>query len=159
LPVRRAWRTAASMSGSWSTAAVPAGSLRAAELFREFNPRKVVVDARSPARSLLEDLQEQGVRRIVETSAGEMAQACGMFLNAVNDGRLVHRGSPELIAAIDGSKKRVLLDTWAIGRRGSSSDVCPLVAAVLAHHGVRRPSGQVLWTVADLLGPEEDDDG
>ena len=114
---------------------------RAGELFAAHSPRKVLVDGRSPARSLLEDLRERGVRRVVETIASDMATSCQEFLNAVNDGRIAHRGSPELLAAIDGSKKRTLLDSWAIGRRGSSSDVSPLVAVVLAHHGVRRPSG------------------
>jgi phage terminase large subunit-like protein len=114
---------------------------RVAELFREHSPRKVLVDARGPARELVDDLEQAGVRRLVITNAGEMSQACEFFLRAVNDGRIVHRGTAELMAAIDGARKRTLGDSWAWKRRGSSCDITPLVAVTVAHYGARRPTG------------------
>jgi hypothetical protein len=112
-----------------------------ASLFREHSPRQVAMDARGPAASLELDLTEAGVRRIVKTTAPEMTQSCQAFLDAVNQGRIVHRGTAELLAAIDGAATRQLGDGWALKRRGSASDISPLVAVVLAHEGARRPRG------------------
>lgn len=104
-----------------------------------------MIDGAGPVASLELDLAAVGVRRIVKTSARDMAEACQAFLSGVNDGKVVHRGGPELIAAIDGAATRTLGDGWALRRRGSSSDICPLVAAVLAHQGARRPYGIPLY--------------
>jgi phage terminase large subunit-like protein len=132
---------------------------RMAELFREHSRRKVLVDARGPARELVDDLEHAGVRRIVVTSAGEMTMACEGFLRAVNEGRIAHRGTAELTAAIDGARKRTLGDSWAWKRRGSSSDITPLVGATLAHFGCRNESARrYVWSWREAFyGPEDAD--
>jgi Terminase large subunit, T4likevirus-type, N-terminal len=132
---------------------------RAAELFRELLPRQVLLDARSPAASLEPDLIEAGVRRIVKTTATQMTDACQQFVNAANERRIVHRGTAELIAAIDGAAKRPLLDAWALKRRGSSSDISPLVGVILAHFACRQPRGDVLhvFTPGELMEGDDDD--
>jgi len=131
---------------------------RAAELFAEYRPRQVIFDARSPASSLETDLVEAGVRRIVKTTASEMATACQALLSAVNEGKVTHRGSAELIAAIDGARTRPLTDSWAWRRRGSSSDITPLVAVTLAHQAVRQPLLNPLhvFTLGELEGDDDD---
>jgi hypothetical protein len=53
------------------------------------------------------------------------------------DGQVLcrHVPRPALDAAVAGSAKRPLGDSWAWARRGISVDICPLVAASLARWG------------------------
>ncbi len=81
---------------------------RVSALFQAHSPRQVVLDARGPAASLAQDLEQAGVRRLVLTTAGEMTSACQSFLSAVIEGKISHRGTAELTTAIDGAKKRTL---------------------------------------------------
>jgi hypothetical protein len=62
----------------------------------------------------------------------EHAQACGRFVDAVNEETLRHLGSLDLLNAIRAAKTRSLGDRWAWSRKSSSADISPLVAATLA---------------------------
>lgn len=114
--------------------------------------RAVVVDALSPAASLLEEFARAKVK-VTATSGADLANACGQFYDAVmgrvdDDGvsaaRLRHRDQPQLNAALGSAGKRPLGDRWAWNRRTSSADITPVVAATLALWGsqsktVKRP--------------------
>ena len=91
-----------------------------------------VCDGVGPASSLIAPLRERGL--IVETiNATEHGQAWGRFVDMVNDGDLTHLGSDELRDAIRGAKARPIGDgASAWGRKSSSVNVAPLVAATLA---------------------------
>jgi len=97
----------------------------------------VVVDAASPAGALVHAMRAQGVP-VVEVGAREYAQACGSFYDAVQDGRLVHRGQLNLRAAVEAGRRRRLGDAWAWHRRSASTDITPLVAVTLAFSGAAR---------------------
>jgi hypothetical protein len=109
---------------------------RLAELARRWNPWPVVIDAGSPAYSLLIDLSSLSIQTEV-TGAREYAAACGQFYDAVTAGQIVHLDQPVLNAAVAGARKRVLGDAWAWARR-AGGDVSPLVAVTLARWGLTK---------------------
>lgn len=129
---------------------------RLLELNAKWKPCVIVVDARSPAASLLPELAERGLRVttepkrgtgdiIVTTNAGEMAQACGAIFDGVHDTKSVrHLGQPELTSAMEGAAQRPLGDAWALSRGKSSANIAPLVAVTLAAYGL------------SVHGPEEE---
>lgn len=87
-------------------------------------------DGYGGAASLVAACEEAGLD--VETTNGsQLAQACGRFIDAVNEKLVRHLGSDELLNAIRGAKPRPLGDAWAWSRKNSSVDISPLVAATL----------------------------
>lgn len=112
----------------------------------EANPqiRAVVIDNRSAAATLIDELARQKIR-VTTTGVGEMTRACGVFYDAVTEGWLVHTGQPQMSIAVSLATRRALGGAWAWSRRTSTSNITPLVAATLALHGSttskpRRPS-------------------
>ena len=106
-----------------------------ARLAKQHHRSIVVCDAYGPAGSLLTELENLGIEVLV-TSAGDQAQACGIFYDAVMDSKtLRHLDTPELTAAVDGATTRQLGESWAWSRKKSTVDISPLVAATLALWG------------------------
>lgn len=106
---------------------------------KTWKPCAVVVDAGSPAASLLADFEAAKVE-VVTTSARDVAQACGALFDGIageelagRDIRYLPHGA--LTAAVAGATKRKLGDAWAWDRLNSSVDISPLVAATLALWG------------------------
>lgn len=97
----------------------------------------VVVDAKSPAAPLVDELARRKVRQVTVTGADEMATACAALFEAVMEGTFRHTGQPQLDAALAVASKRSLGDRWAWNRKTASSDITPLVAATLALWGVQ----------------------
>lgn len=90
----------------------------------------VFCDSAGPAVSLVAALA--GELEVQELSAREMANACGLFYDAVEDEQVRHLGTPELTAALRGAQKRALGDAWAWSRKNSAVDISPLVAVTVA---------------------------
>ena len=104
---------------------------RCVELAEKHDPDGFVCDAIGPVASLLEPLLEAGIE--VETvNTTEHARSCGFLFDAVQEGTVRHRESPELEAAIRSAATRPLGDAWAWTRRGSRGDITPLVSSTLA---------------------------
>jgi hypothetical protein len=124
---------------------------RLAELRQRHGSARVVCDAASPAASLLPEL-EDGVIEVLTISGRELADACGMFHDAIEAGTLRHLNTPELLAALRGASKRSLGDAWAWSRKNSAVDICPLVAATMAHWAVnaRKPDPPLLPLVGSV---------
>lgn len=114
------------------------------ELQERHDPLVVVGDGYGPAASLKTTIEEAGVA-IEQSTANEHAQACGLLLDAVTQGTLVHLGSDELRSAIRGAATRPLGDAWAWSRKNSNTDISPLVAATLA-----------VWAVLERPDLDED---
>lgn len=108
-----------------------------ADLTQRHDIAAVVVDQRSPAASLLEDLKRLKVRRIVQTTSDDMAVACGQFYEAAVSGRLRHLDQHQLNASLAVARKRPLGDRWAWNRKTVDADITPIVAATLAVWGVQ----------------------
>ena len=96
----------------------------------------IVIDAASPASSLVPDLRARKCR-VVVTNASDMAQACGLLENRIATETLTHASQPSITDAILGARKRPMRDAggWALDRRDPTSSIYPIVAAVLALFG------------------------
>lgn len=104
---------------------------RLRELYADLDVAQIVCDGVGPAVSIAKQVDEAGitVRRL---DSNEHGQACGLLIDAINDGNLCHLDQDELQNAIRGSKPRPMVDAWAWSRRNSDVDISPLVAATFA---------------------------
>ncbi|MBT1173571.1 terminase [Bifidobacterium sp. MA2] len=99
----------------------------------------VVIDAQSPAMSLMTDLQEAGIHVTVTNSAA-MGQACGRFQDMLKDGTLTHLpedGQQPLWQAVKKATIRPINKQGLFGwnRPDDDTDISPLVATTIALHG------------------------
>lgn len=106
---------------------------RLIELCRKYKT-KVVIDTGSPAASLIAELQKAEVG-VMAIHLRDYARSCGSFYDAVQSKTISHIDDPNLRAAIIGSSKRPLGDSWAWNRQ-STTNITPLVAVTLARYGV-----------------------
>ena len=60
------------------------------------------------------------------------AAACVTFADELAEGRLAHRGQPDLDEAVAGCARRNLADAWAWSRSTSTVDICALEAVTVA---------------------------
>jgi hypothetical protein len=104
---------------------------RMVELTKKHDTARVLCDSAGPAGSLVADLEGAGIE-VYEVSGREHANACGLFYDAVQEGRIRHMGSTELYNAIRGASQRSLGDAWAWSRKNSAVDISPLVGCTLA---------------------------
>lgn len=96
----------------------------------------VVVDAASPAASLVPELKNRKCQ-VVVTTAANMAQACGLLENRIITDSLTHASQKQLTDAILGARRRPIRDAggWALDRSDPTSSIYPIVAATLALFG------------------------
>ncbi|WP_405149452.1 hypothetical protein OG589_14580 [Sphaerisporangium sp. NBC_01403] len=111
---------------------------RVGQLVERWDPCAVVVDAGSPAGSLIADLEAAGLE-VVKPAAREVAHGFGQFLDAVapehGDPTLRYMPHPALDAAVAGAVTRRLGDAKAWDSKAASVDICPLVAVTSAAWG------------------------
>lgn len=100
-------------------------------LYGERPRPRIGVDDAGPARDVAATVEAAGVT-LDRISGRDYAAACAGFADAVNAGRVRHRGQPELDAAIGGLVTRPLGDAWAWSRRRAGSTIAPAVAATVA---------------------------
>ena len=99
----------------------------------------VVVDAQSPAVSLMPELQDAGIT-VTVTNASDMGKACGRFQDMLRDGTLTHlpeRRQEPLWTAARKATSRAIGKNGLFGwqRPDDDTDISPLVACTLALHG------------------------
>lgn len=99
----------------------------------------VVIDAQSPALSLLPDLKARHIR-VTVTQTKEFGQATGRFMDMINAGTLHHlpdEKQPQLAEAVQGAVFRSLGPGGAVAwnKKGSDINISPLAACTLALHG------------------------
>jgi hypothetical protein len=115
---------------------------RLVELRERWKPCAVVLDAGSPAGSLLAAVEEAGIE-VTKPTARDVAAAAGAFYDGIcgqrapdpvtgelgPDPRVVrHRGQAELTQAVAGALKRPLGAAWAWDQLAASTDIAPLIA-------------------------------
>src|SRR5262249_38876489 len=102
-------------------------------LHAQLGEPEIVVDPKAvaPILSEIDHLE------LTEVDAGDLATACGYFVDVVQRGKLRHRGERELTVALDGAAQRPLGDAFAWSRRHSGVDITPLCAVSLAAWGWR----------------------
>lgn len=98
----------------------------------EVNPiTTVVIDAKSPAATLIPALRRAHVR-VVTTNTDDMANACAGFYDACMDGVLRHIDQVQLTRSLNSARKRSIGDRWAWNRKTADADITPIVAATVA---------------------------
>lgn len=97
----------------------------------------VVIDAQSPAMSLVPRLRKAGVK-VTVTGTAEYSRACGDYVDGVRDRMLTHFDQPALNLALAGAKKRSIgvAGGWGWDRKTTDVDLPPLVSATLAAYGL-----------------------
>lgn len=105
-----------------------------AEITANNRVQSVLCDSIGPAAALVAPLEQMGIT-VLEISSRDLANACGLFFDLVEQEGLRHLGTADLIASIKGAAKRPLGDRWAWSRRSSLTDITPLVASTLALWG------------------------
>jgi phage terminase large subunit-like protein len=116
---------------------------RVAELWGDWPIATIVVDKGGPAGTLLDPLTALNLTVTVPSSQ-EVAQAAEGFFDAIRDGVICHQRDSRLNWAVAGAKKRPIGEAWGWGRRASTVDISPLVAASLATWAHRRAAGDGL---------------
>lgn len=96
--------------------------------------RAVMIDVLSPAGSLIDPLEAEGIK-ISKTGSHIMAAATAQFYDAVMSHDLRHVDQVHLNLAAAAARKRKLGDAWAWNRANADADITPLVAATLAYTG------------------------
>jgi hypothetical protein len=111
---------------------------RLAELKKAHKPVAILCNDNGPAGALIDEIEKKPGLKVTPVKAGEAAEACGMFYDAVDQGRVRYR-SPDvdLDAAVAGAVKRTLGETWAWSQRTSLVNISPLVACTIALWGFR----------------------
>lgn len=106
-----------------------------AERVERNEPVAVMLDEASPAGSFVHALEALGVN-VTLVEAREYAKAFGLLLDKIDQRGIRHLGGNDLRNAIKGAVKRPIGDgSYGWGRRNSSVDISPLVAATLALWG------------------------
>jgi len=101
-------------------------------------PRFILVDGASEAAGLIPEMKRANLD-VTVTSAQDMGQACSGLRRAVLGKRIWHRGSSEVVDALEVAVRRDLGDGgWGWARKKTDGDICPLVAVTLAHLGFMR---------------------
>lgn len=102
------------------------------------NIRAVVIDAQSQAASLVDDLQQRGVK-VTVTDLRKLATACGGLYDAVVDGRLRHIDQPLLNASNGAAGKRLVFngEAWVWSSKHAALDITPTQAVTLALWGAQ----------------------
>jgi len=109
---------------------------RIKELSQEHKIRSIVIDSKGPAASLEEPLSKIRGLRVIKTKYQDVAVACGLFFDAVQDQTLRHLDQSILNLAVANGRKRNLGDAWAWSRAHAGADITALVAVTNAFWGV-----------------------
>ena len=121
---------------------------RAIGLAKKWNA-KVALDGRGPAGLFAADFAAEYIE-VAAYTAQEMTYACAAVFDAVMDNRIKVRPHPDLDAAAAAVTRRQVLDAWTWGRRGSATDVSPIVAMTLAFDLARkRTADDDAWVMVD----------
>lgn len=108
---------------------------RLTDLVARHRPSSIVFSSSGPGIFLSADLVAAFGSLVHDASVSELKAACSGLLADVIEGGLVHAGTPDLNAAVDGASRRIIGDAWLWSRRSSAVDISPLVAATLARWG------------------------
>ena len=97
---------------------------------RTYRPRVVAFD-RWTGSAIAQRLSAAGMP-VGDVSGANFVQACDQTLSAMNSGRLVHAGQPDLVAHFNACVKKPAADGgWRVVRKGSNSDISAAVAAIM----------------------------
>lgn len=131
---------------------------RGVDLFERWGAA-FAVDAQGPAKTIGDDLEDEGVE-VIWMNTAEVASACVRMYRAIADGQVKFRPDPKLTEAAKGAARKPLGDRFVFGRATSSSDVTPLLAGTLAFEAAHsHDEGESLdaWRAALGLTPQNEE--
>jgi hypothetical protein len=105
--------------------------VKAAKALHDKHDAEFVVLADGAAKSLIPDLEEEGIT-VRKYSSMDFADACGRYKDGITDELLRHIGQDELADAIEAARKKERDGVWTLTRKGG--DIAPLVACLLPFH-------------------------
>lgn len=99
----------------------------------------IAIDAVSPAASMVPVLRARRMA-VVQTTAGDMAKACGLFVHKVKSERFTHGGQQAVDDALAAGRKRPIRDAggWGWDRADETVNIAPIVSTTLALHAASR---------------------
>ena len=110
---------------------------RVAELVHQWKPLAVAVNPSGPAGSLLAPLAAAGVD-VLKVGPRDVAQACGLFVDAVDEGTIRHDGQRQVTASLGAARKRASAEAYTFGSSDPGIDIAPLRAVALALYALVR---------------------
>lgn len=116
----------------------------------------VVIDAESPAASMVIDLENRGVQVLV-TNAPQYAAACGAVENRLKAGTLTHGGQDTVTNAVvkEGRRRPIRgAGGWGWDRRNPSSQIQQAVAMTLGLYAATRNRRAARRSAAGATGRE-----
>jgi hypothetical protein len=92
----------------------------------------VAIDNASPAAALVPVLKGKKVT-VVQTTAGDMSKACGLFVDRATSRRLTHANQDAVNAALAGGRKRPIGNAggWGWDRADETVNIAPIVSVSL----------------------------
>lgn len=91
----------------------------------------VRIDAGGPAASLIDPLEDAGVK-VEKLTSRDVIASCGVWFDALADGKVKVRKNDALTAAVGAVARRRVGDAWVWSRRHVTADVVPVMAMSLA---------------------------
>lgn len=113
---------------------------RVLDLRQRHRVAATIIDPISPASVLIPAAEKAGIDPVL-TSTRDLAQAFGLFVKWVTEGKLVHLGhqNEDLRRAVAGAARREIGDgQYAWARKSTNVDISPLCAATLAAWGAHK---------------------
>ncbi|WP_164874043.1 terminase large subunit domain-containing protein [Rhodococcus spongiicola] len=92
-----------------------------------FDGRVTVQERGAPVSSLSADMTEAGLT-VVPCGGADLAKSAGAFFDRIRQQTIRHRGQPLLDEAVRAARARSAGDAWFFDRKGSPSDIAPLIA-------------------------------
>lgn len=108
---------------------------RVNELVESWAPRTVVVDERSAAGSIVDDMRAARID-VTGIDPKSFSAACGRFHDLVMDSKVRHRGASGLAAAVTSACWKDLLDARTWDRDAPGGDISQLMAVTFALSGL-----------------------
>ena len=91
----------------------------------------IICDGYGPAASVVPKIEAQGLE-VTQFDSGDYGQACGQFVDAVEEASFRYPSSGALLDAVKAARTRPLGDAEAWSRKHSSANISPLVSVTLA---------------------------
>ena len=110
-----------------------------------FDPVAVVIDMKTPASTLVSDLEKNGIEPVF-MSARTVSSATNEFFEQLNSSSILHDGSDRFVSALQCAEFRTVSGNTRGGFTTKQGDITPLVAVVNA-----------IWGLVDNEIPEDVD--
>lgn len=110
---------------------------RLKELVSQWRPVGVAIAPSGPAGSLIAPIEAAGIT-LIKAGTREYAQACGLFVDGVDENTIHHIAQPQLNLAVSSARKVKSGDAYVFDGSDPKIDIAPLRAVALAVYAFER---------------------